>query len=127
VPSIPYDRAFPIEWHSRKFERSSERAWSAQQTDRSVAKAFQRLRIPSKVKHLEKEKVMDRVIRLNDVKRITGLSRTTIWEMERAGKFPKHLQLTAKAIGWLESQIVSWMEALTAPPPTEPERRPNIR
>jgi predicted DNA-binding transcriptional regulator AlpA len=79
------------------------------------------------VKHVEKENVMDRVIRLDDVKRITGLSRTTIWEMERAGKFPKHLQLTAKAIGWLESQIVSWMEALAAPPPTEPARRPNIR
>ncbi len=45
---------------------------------------------------------MDRVMRLNEVKRITGLSRTTIWEMERDGRFPKHVQLTAKAIGWLE-------------------------
>jgi predicted DNA-binding transcriptional regulator AlpA len=70
---------------------------------------------------------MDRVMRLTEVKRVTGLSRTTIWEMERAGKFPKHVQLTAKAIGWLESQIGSWMEALGAPPTPEPDRRPNVR
>lgn len=70
---------------------------------------------------------MDCVMRLSEVKRITGLSRTTIWEMERAGKFPKHAQLTAKSIGWLESQIDGWMETLAAPPIPEPERRPNLR
>ncbi|MEP7307502.1 MAG: AlpA family phage regulatory protein [Acidobacteriota bacterium] len=70
---------------------------------------------------------MDRVLRLNEVKRITGLSRTTIWQMERSGKFPKHVRLTGKAIGWLESQIGGWMYALAAPPMPEPERRPNVR
>jgi predicted DNA-binding transcriptional regulator AlpA len=70
---------------------------------------------------------MDRVMRLNEVKRLTGLSRTTIWEMELAGRFPKHVQLTAKAIGWLSSQIDGWMEDLTALPTREPERRPNVR
>ena len=70
---------------------------------------------------------MDRVMRLSEVKRITGLSRTTIWEMERAGRFPKHIRLTAKAIGWLESQIAEWIGELAAPPMTEPDRRPNVR
>ena len=70
---------------------------------------------------------MDRVLRLNEVKRVTGLSRTTIWEMERTGRFPKHVQLTGKAIGWLESQIGEWMQALVAPRAPEPDRRPNLR
>ena len=70
---------------------------------------------------------MDRVLRLDEVKRITGLSRTTIWAMERTGRFPKHVQLTGKSIGWLESQIGGWMEALAAPPQPEPDRRPNLR
>jgi len=69
---------------------------------------------------------MDRVLRLNEVKRITGLSRTTIWQLERAGRFPKHVRLTGKAIGWLESQISGWVYGLAAPLP-EPERRPNVR
>ena len=70
---------------------------------------------------------MDRVMRLNEVKQITGLSRTTIWEMERAGRFPKHVRLTTKSIGWLESHICAWMEGLTTPDPSEPEPRPNLR
>ena len=83
--------------------------------------------VVERLSHKEGRDVMDRVMRLNEVKRITGLSRTTIWELERAGRFPKHVQLTAKAIGWLESQIDGWMETLAAPPPTEPARRPNLR
>jgi predicted DNA-binding transcriptional regulator AlpA len=29
-----------------------------------------------------------------------GLSSTTIWRLERAEKFPKHIQLSATSIGW---------------------------
>ena len=32
-----------------------------------------------------------------------------------------------KSVGWLESQIGGWMEALTAPPFPVPDRRPNLR
>ena len=69
---------------------------------------------------------MDRVLRFPEVKQITGLSRTTIWEQEKVGKFPKHLQLTARSVGWRESDIHGWMEALSRPEP-EPARRPNLR
>ena len=42
---------------------------------------------------------MDRVLRFPEVKRLTGLSRTTIWEQERAGRFPRHIQISARAVG----------------------------
>ncbi len=69
---------------------------------------------------------MDRVLRFPEVRQITGLSRTTIWEQERAGRFPKHLQLTARSVGWRESDIHQWMQALSLPE-AEPARRPNLR
>jgi prophage regulatory protein len=39
----------------------------------------------------------------------TGLSRSTRWRLEKAGKFPKRRQLSAKSIGWLSSEIEAWM------------------
>jgi prophage regulatory protein len=69
---------------------------------------------------------MDRVLRLPEVKRLTGLSRTTIWEQEKAGKFPRHVQISGRAIGWFESQIAAWLEALADAPGAEPERRPYL-
>jgi prophage regulatory protein len=70
---------------------------------------------------------MDRVLRFPEVKRLTGLSRTTIWEQERAGTFPRHIQISARAVGWFESHICAWLEALAKGPAEEPARRPNLR
>ncbi len=41
----------------------------------------------------------------------TGLSRTTIWRLEQAGKFPRRRQLTPGRVGWLESEVLEWMES----------------
>ncbi len=70
---------------------------------------------------------MDRVLRFPEVKRLTGLSRTTIWEQEKTGKFPKHIQISARAVGWFESHVSAWLEALEQGPGEEPARRPNLR
>jgi prophage regulatory protein len=42
---------------------------------------------------------------------MTGLSRTSIWRLENAEKFPKRRQLGTRRIGWLESEIVDWMKS----------------
>ena len=52
----------------------------------------------------------DRFIREPECRRITGLSRVTRWRLERRGQFPKRRQISANAIGWLESEIQSWVE-----------------
>ena len=44
------------------------------------------------------------------VKRV-GMSRTTIWREERQGRFPRRIQLSRNRIGWLSSEVLSWMEA----------------
>lgn len=52
-----------------------------------------------------------RYIRRPEVEAITGLSRSTIYRMMRAGEFPLPVKLTGKAVGWPEASIVSWLNA----------------
>jgi len=50
-----------------------------------------------------------RIIRKPIVVERIGLSATTIWRMERAGQFPKHIQLGANSVGWREADIEQWI------------------
>ena len=53
----------------------------------------------------------DRFLREPEVRRMTGLSRTTRWRMERAGKFPKRIKISENAKANLLSHIRAWMAA----------------
>ena len=50
------------------------------------------------------------ILRLPAVKARTGLSRSTIYLRISEGTFPKPISLGARAVGWLESEIDSWLE-----------------
>ena len=43
---------------------------------------------------------MEKILRLRAAKDWTGLSRSTIYLMMRAGTFPKNILLGARAVGW---------------------------
>lgn len=49
------------------------------------------------------------IIRLPDVKRKTGLSRSSIYLFIQNGRFPKPISLGERAVGWLESDISGWI------------------
>lgn len=51
-----------------------------------------------------------RIIREPEVKRLTGLSRSQRWRLTRAGIFPHHVQLSERALGWVESEIMQWVK-----------------
>lgn len=55
------------------------------------------------------ENKKDRLLRWHDVNNATGLARTTIWRMEKAGNFPKRLAIGPKCVAWKESQIQAWI------------------
>jgi prophage regulatory protein len=38
------------------------------------------------------------------------LSRTTIWRLEKAAKFPRRFSIGANSVGWLESEIDLWIQ-----------------
>ncbi len=52
---------------------------------------------------------MDEVLRVRDVRRISGLSRSTIWRLERQGKFP--IKLSARIVGWRASDVQTWIRS----------------
>jgi prophage regulatory protein len=48
-------------------------------------------------------------LRFKAVRDRTGLSRSTIWRLERQGAFPKHRRISANAVAWLERDINEWV------------------
>jgi len=52
-----------------------------------------------------------KLLRFTDVRERTGLSRSTVWRLERRGAFPKHVQLSANIVGWLEEDVIEWIRS----------------
>ncbi|BBP45868.1 hypothetical protein THMIRHAS_12410 [Thiosulfatimonas sediminis] len=50
-----------------------------------------------------------KIMRLKEVIEVTGLSRTTIYRKVKAGEFPQRKQLSARSVGWLESDVTAWI------------------
>lgn len=50
-----------------------------------------------------------RLLRFPEVRHRTGLSRTTIWRLERRGTFPAHRRISSNAVGWLEADVNTWI------------------
>ena len=50
-----------------------------------------------------------RLLRFPAVRLRTGLSRSAIWRLERAGDFPRHIRLSPNAVAWVEDEVVCWI------------------
>lgn len=51
----------------------------------------------------------DNILRIDAVIAKVGLSRATIYNMMKAGTFPKQIKLGARLSGWLESEVQGWI------------------
>jgi prophage regulatory protein len=51
------------------------------------------------------------ILRLKDVQARIKLSRSSIYSKMAAGTFPASFALGRRAVGWLESEITSWIRA----------------
>ena len=49
------------------------------------------------------------VLRLNEVRRLTGLSRSHVYRLEAAGDFPRRIKLSTRASAWIASEIEGWL------------------
>ena len=54
------------------------------------------------------------ILRRGDVERVTGLSRSSIYEYMARREFPRPIRLSGKAVGWLESEVAEWIKARVA-------------
>ncbi|MBC8718221.1 AlpA family phage regulatory protein [Ochrobactrum sp. Marseille-Q0166] len=53
-----------------------------------------------------------RLLDVKDVKQLTTLGRTTIYQYVKDNKFPKPLRLGANKIRWREDEVVEWLQTL---------------
>jgi prophage regulatory protein len=53
--------------------------------------------------------MIESIIRLPIVQQRTGLSRSEIYRREGVGQFPKRVPLGARSVGWVESEVQTWI------------------
>lgn len=50
------------------------------------------------------------ILRIPRAVEMTGLSRTTLWRLERDGKFPRRVRLSERIVGFKEADVRRWIE-----------------
>jgi len=50
-----------------------------------------------------------RIMRLKEVIEKTGLAKTTIYNLISQGEFPKQIDLGARSVGWVDTEIEEWL------------------
>lgn len=51
----------------------------------------------------------EEILRLPAVKKMTGMSRSSIYQMESDGRFPQRRRIGLRAVGWMKSDIKQWI------------------
>ena len=51
-----------------------------------------------------------KLLRLNDVKGMTGLSKSTIYARISEGSFPRQIALGPRLVVWLDTDIQNWIK-----------------
>jgi prophage regulatory protein len=51
----------------------------------------------------------NRFLRIWAVKKMIGLSKTKIYDMQAKGTFPHSYELGGRSVGWLETEVHGWM------------------
>ena len=60
----------------------------------------------------EKERIrMRKIIGPAETTKITNLSRSTLWRLEKKGQFPQRINISSNRVGWYEDEVSSWIES----------------
>jgi prophage regulatory protein len=51
----------------------------------------------------------ERLLRIAQVEAVTGLKKTSIYDLQRKGKFPKPVKLSSRCVAWPQSAIDAWI------------------
>lgn len=54
------------------------------------------------------------ILRRKQVEARTGLCRSSLYSMMKAGKFPKSVKLSTRSVGWVQEQVNAFLEARIA-------------
>ncbi len=50
-----------------------------------------------------------KILRLAQVKEVTGLGRSCIYQLQAEKKFPQRIKIGERAVGWIESEVQQWV------------------
>jgi prophage regulatory protein len=53
----------------------------------------------------------DKILRKKTVLSLIGVSNTTLWRLERQGKFPARRRISPRLVGWLQSDVLTWLNS----------------
>jgi prophage regulatory protein len=64
--------------------------------------------------HFEDPKAVEqpkpqRLLRLSQVRAITGLGRSFIYQLQAQKRFPQRIKIGTRAVGWLEDEVMKWV------------------
>lgn len=54
-------------------------------------------------------KAVTQMLRLREVLKRTGMSRSQIYRMEAEGSFPKRIKLSLRVSAWIAAEIEQWL------------------
>lgn len=53
-----------------------------------------------------------KLLTVKEVEARTGLTRVTLWRMEREGQFPRRRRVTTRNVRWIDAEVDEWIENL---------------
>ena len=62
----------------------------------------------------------NRILRLPEVRRLTGLSTSSLYRSIKRGTFPPPVALGANAVGWRSRDVAAWIEDRPVIDPARP-------
>lgn len=51
------------------------------------------------------------MLKLNEVKKMTGLSRSSIYAYIDKGHFPTQVKLGERSVAWVEQEVIAWIDS----------------
>ncbi len=91
---------------TRKLSKFSEREWDI------CRRGFESGKVIGQQDGLDMAEELPRragrLLRLPEVIELAGLSRPSIYRLERDGRFPKRVQISDNAVGWYEREVLAW-------------------
>src|SRR5262245_15503857 len=101
----------------QKHHRAQDRAPAKTTNEKQNAPQQLIRRAGSDASHQDRERadklalIPLKLLRFTAVRERTGLSRSTVWRLERRGAFPRHIRVSANIVAWLEEDVVEWIRS----------------
>ena len=67
-----------------------------------------------------------RLIRLKEVLRICGMSRTALYNNINRRQFPEPIRISARSVAWLQSEVLEWVELKVKLRTVKPRQSPQL-